>query len=48
VKSISYTPPTPNWTSAAVFDLGAYEYATFGGYNVCDDIIDEFTVLPNP
>jgi len=46
MKSIAYTPPSPNWTSAAVFDLGAYEYSTFGGYNISDDLIDEFTVLP--
>ncbi len=44
VKSSTYTPVTPNWTSASNFDLGAYEYQTFGGYNVSDDIIDEFAV----
>jgi len=44
VQSATYTPPTPNWTSASNFDLGAYEYMTYGGYNVSDDIIDEFTV----
>jgi hypothetical protein len=27
-----------------VFDLGAYEYQTFGGYDVSDDVVDEFTV----
>ena len=46
VKSTPYTPPTPNWTSASVFDLGAYEYQAFGGYDSCDDIIGEFTVGP--
>jgi hypothetical protein len=45
VKSTTYTTPTANWSAASVFDLGAYEYQTFGGYNVSDDIIDEFTVL---
>jgi hypothetical protein len=44
VKSTTYTTPTANWSAASVFDLGAYEYQTFGGYNVSDDIIDEFTV----
>ena len=43
VKSASYTVPTPNWTSASVFDLGAYDYFT-SGYNVSDDAINEFTV----
>jgi len=46
VKSTRYTPPTPNWTNASVFDLGAYEYQAFGGYDSCDDIIGEFTVGP--
>ena len=44
VKKFTYTTPTPNWSAASNFDLGAYEYLTNGGYNVCDDIIDEFTV----
>ena len=44
VKSTSYTPATPSWTAASNFDLGAYEYLTVGGYNVSDDVIDEFTV----
>ena len=45
VKSTAYTAVTPNWTSASNFDLGAYEYLAFGGYNISDDLIDEFTVL---
>src|ERR1017187_356281 len=44
INQFSYTAPTSNWSAASNFDLGAYEYATFGGYNSCDDIIDEFTV----
>jgi len=44
VNSSAYSAVTPSWTSASNFDLGAYEYETFGGYNVSDDIIDEFTV----
>jgi hypothetical protein len=46
VKSTPYTAPSPNWTAASNFDLGAYEYLTFGGYNVSDDVMDEFSVLP--
>jgi hypothetical protein len=44
VKSTPYTPTAPNWTSSSVFDLGAYEYQTFGGFNSSDDVIDEFAV----
>jgi len=47
VKSAPYTVPAPNWTSASILDLGAYEYFTFGGYNISDDIIDEFPVWPS-
>jgi len=46
VQSSSYTKPAPNWSAASNFDLGAYEYATSGGFNVSDDVIDEFTVSP--
>ena len=31
-------------TTASVFDLGAYEYQTYGGFYGLDDVIDEFTV----
>jgi uncharacterized protein (TIGR03437 family) len=44
MKKFTYTTPIPNWSAASNFDLGAYEYLTNGGYNGCDDIIDEFTV----
>jgi hypothetical protein len=44
VKSSPYNAPTPNWSSSTVFDLGALEYQAFGGYNVSDDIVDNFTV----
>lgn len=44
VKSTPYVPAAQNWTSASNFDLGAYEYQTFGGYNVLDDSIRDFTV----
>jgi hypothetical protein len=47
VKSSPYTKPTPNWTAASLFDLGAYEYQS-SGYNVSDDVIDEFTVTGPP
>jgi len=46
VQSSPYTATTPNWTSSSNFDLGAYEYQTFGGFNVSDDVINEFTVAP--
>jgi hypothetical protein len=48
VKSSPYTRVTPNWTAASHFDLGAHEYLTFGGYNVSDDVIAEFTVSALP
>ena len=48
VKTTAYTPVTPSWTVASNFDLGAYEYLTYGGYNVSDDLIDEFTVIGPP
>ncbi len=44
VQQSSYTTPTPNWSAASNFALGAYEDLTSGGYYACDDIIDEFTV----
>ena len=45
VKTTSYTPVTANWTAASIFDFGAYEYLTFGGYDNEDDILDEFVVM---
>jgi hypothetical protein len=44
VKSVPYTAPSPNWSAASNFDLGAFEYLTFGGYEVSDDVINGFTV----
>jgi len=46
VQSFTYSPATPNWTAASNFDVGAFEYMTSGGYNASDDVIDEFTVMP--
>jgi hypothetical protein len=46
VVQASYPMPEANWTDASIFDYGAYEYLTYGGYDSCDDIIDEFTVAP--
>ena len=46
VQSFSYSPVIPSWTAASIFDVGAFEYETYGGYNSSDDVIDEFTVLP--
>jgi hypothetical protein len=43
-QSTAYTAPAANWTSASNFNLGAYEYSTFGGYNVSDDVILGFSV----
>jgi hypothetical protein len=48
VKSVPYVASSPNWNAASNFDLGAYEYYTFGGYNASDDLIDEFTVTAVP
>ena len=48
VQSSSDAKATPNWTTASTFDLGAYEYLTFGGYNSSDDVIDEFTLATVP
>ena len=44
VKSAPYSIPASNWSAASVFDVGAYEYQTFGGFYGLDDVIDEFTV----
>ena len=44
VQSSASGPISGNWTAASVFDLGAYEYMGVGGYNINDDVIDEFTV----
>jgi hypothetical protein len=46
VQSTSYTITAPNWSSASVLDIGAYEYLSYGGFNVSDDIIDEFILGP--
>jgi hypothetical protein len=42
-KSSTYKVPTANWSTSSIFDFGAYEYSTFGGYNVSDDVIFNFT-----
>jgi hypothetical protein len=44
MKTSAYTPPAPNWSAGSIFDLGAFEFQTFGGYNVTDDLVAEFTV----
>jgi hypothetical protein len=43
-KSSAYNIPTPSWSSTSVFDFGAYEYSTFGGYDGSDDTISNFMV----
>jgi hypothetical protein len=45
VKTTAYATPTPNWSAASNFDLGAYDYLNFGGYFSSDDVISEFTVF---
>lgn len=44
VKSTPYTVPAPQWTTDSNFNLGGYEYQTFGGYFALDDVMDEFVV----
>jgi hypothetical protein len=44
VQSSPNPKATPNWTALSNFDLGAWEYSTYCGYNSSDDVIDEFTV----
>ena len=44
VQQSANSPFAANWTAASVFDLGAYEYQSVGGYNIADDVIDEFTI----
>lgn len=43
-QSTPYTKPSPNWTAASTFDIGAYEYLNLGGFNACDDVIEGFSV----
>ncbi len=44
VQTVNDAKRSPNWTANSIFDLGAFEYVTYGAYNACDDIIDEFTL----
>jgi len=44
VQTASYSKQALNWTSSSVFAFGAYDYLTYGAYNVLDDIVDEFIV----
>jgi hypothetical protein len=44
VQSSSYSLPNPNWNASSIFDFGAFEYGSYGGYNVSDDVIINFTV----
>ncbi len=47
VKSAPSATTAANWSAASVFDLGAYEYQTYGGFYGLDDVINGFTVLPS-
>lgn len=44
VRTTASAPPAASWTSTSIFDLGAFEYLNFGGYEVLDDVIKDFTV----
>jgi hypothetical protein len=44
VKTTPSAPTLANWTAASNFDLGAFEYLNFSGYEVSDDAIKNFTV----
>ena len=46
MKSAPYSVPATNWSAGSVFDVGAYEYQTYGGFYGLDDVIDELTILP--
>ena len=48
VQTAAYSKSNANWTAGSNFDLGAYEYLSYGGYNSSDDVIDEFTISPVP
>jgi hypothetical protein len=48
VKSTPAASVTANWSSGSVFDLGAYEYLTAGGYDCSEDVINGFTIFPTP
>lgn len=44
VRSASYVPAAANWNASSNFDLGAYEYLNFGGFESSDDIVGQFSV----
>ncbi len=48
VQVSSYSRGASNWTAASTFDLGAYEYLTYGAYYGSDDAIADFTVMGPP
>lgn len=43
-QSTGYSAPASSWTASSNFDLGAYQYSTYGGYNVSDDTILGFNI----
>ena len=43
-NSSSFSVHNPSWSSTSNFDFGAYEYLTYGGFNVSDDVIADFVV----
>jgi hypothetical protein len=44
VQTTTYVPATMNWSAASIFDIGAYEYMSFGGWNASDDVIGNFVL----
>ncbi len=42
VKTATYIAPSPNWSSASIFDIGAQEYLKYGACFTSDDIISNF------
>jgi len=43
-QSASYSKPSPNWSDASTFAIGAYKNLDLGGFNACDDVIGAFSV----
>jgi uncharacterized protein (TIGR03437 family) len=48
ISSTIMATPMANWTASSIFNLGALQYLTFGGYDTIDDIVDEYTVMGEP
>ena len=44
VSSKTAAAAKATWNAASIFDFGAFEYLSYGGYDSCDDTIADFTV----